>query len=378
MKLKLNLVGDSFSHLSGGNKGYSVHGKESQYIEWIRDGSAGETVYVDEGMETAFADARPGLKYGWLLESRFVVPDIVARIKADPRRYLETFALIFTHDSELLALDPKFRWCPASGYWIEEPKLYPKSKLVSMIASNKAMTDGHRIRLAWVQKLKGKADVYGRGFNEIARKEQGLCDYMFSVAIENGCYTSYFTEKILDCFATGTIPVYLGTPDIGDYFNRDGIIDLTEDLRVTPELYRERLDAVRDNFERVQQYAALEDFIFLRHLNPPAEAAAFALAGQGALDAVGVVKAAETLVAEGLGQRAIELYRRWLTDTASPLAFAIYFNLGVALENAGDFPAAAQAYRRALSLNPGFGPAEANLAALLNRVGRAAAMEPGR
>ena len=34
---------------------------------------------------------------------------------------------------------------------------------------------------------------------------------MFSVCIENDVYDTYFTEKILDCFATGTIPIYKGT-----------------------------------------------------------------------------------------------------------------------------------------------------------------------
>ena len=55
---------------------------------------------------------------------------------------------------------------------------------------------------------------------------------MFSIAIENASYETYFTEKLLDCFATGTIPVYYGAPDIGDYFNKDGIIDLSEEFDV--------------------------------------------------------------------------------------------------------------------------------------------------
>ena len=45
-RVKFNLVGDTFTHLTNGNKGYSVHGKESKYIEWVKDG--GEvTFYID-------------------------------------------------------------------------------------------------------------------------------------------------------------------------------------------------------------------------------------------------------------------------------------------------------------------------------------------
>ena len=40
-KLRLNLVGDTFTHLTGGNKGYSVHGKVSKHIEWVKDGGEG-------------------------------------------------------------------------------------------------------------------------------------------------------------------------------------------------------------------------------------------------------------------------------------------------------------------------------------------------
>jgi hypothetical protein len=53
---------------------------------------------------------------------------------------------------------------------------------------------------------KDRIDVYGRGISEIPNKEVGLKDYMFSFAVENDTYDTYFTEKILDCFATGTIP----------------------------------------------------------------------------------------------------------------------------------------------------------------------------
>ena len=161
----------------------------------------------------------------------------------------------------MLDLDERFKWCPTGGYWIKDAKIYPKSKIISFITSNKYSIPGHRLRLQWVEMLKDRVDLYGRGFNEIPNKEDGLCDYMFSIAIENAFYETYFTEKILDCFATGTIPVYLGTPDIGKYFNKDGIIDLTEEVYISEELYYNKMDAIRDNLERVKQFEVLEDFI---------------------------------------------------------------------------------------------------------------------
>lgn len=262
MKTKFNLVGNTFTHLTDGNKGYSVHGKESKYIEWVKDGTGEATFYIDSTLGQVDNDSFDGPKYGWLLESQYITPNIVDSVKRFPEKYLKKFDAIFTHNQELLKIDSKFKWVPAQGFWIKEPKIYEKTKMISMIASNKKMCEGHRLRLEWVERIGDQVDLYGRGFNEIFLKEEGLCDYMFSVAIENGQYETYFTEKLLDCFATGTIPVYLGAPDIGDYFNKDGIIDLSDEFDVSDEIYYNKLDAIKDNLERVKKMEVLEDFIW--------------------------------------------------------------------------------------------------------------------
>ena len=100
-------------------------------------------------------------------------------------------------------------------------------------------------------------------------KEMGLNDYCFSVAMENARSPGYFTEKILDCFATGTVPIYYGAPDIGDFFNPDGIIELTDGLDpslLDRDRYERMLPAVCDNFERCLQYEIPEDYIAKRYL----------------------------------------------------------------------------------------------------------------
>lgn len=264
-----NLVGNTFTHLTGGNKGYSVHGKEAKHIKWVA-GGAEDTFYIDRTLDHAFNDNTSNKKYGWLLESRYITPDIIEKVKVNHKKYTETFDLIFTHNQDLLALNDKFQFVPGCGFWIKDAKVYPKSKLVSMISSNKTMCQGHIKRLQWVNLLRDKVDLYGRGFQEIENKEEGLCDYMFSVAIENGEYSSYFTEKILDCFAAGTIPVYIGSPDIGNHFNIDGIIileNLDQIESLSEELYLSRLDAVKDNLERVKSMEVPEDYIYREYLS---------------------------------------------------------------------------------------------------------------
>jgi hypothetical protein len=267
-KKQYNLVGGGFNNYDNGNKASSIHKQESKYIEWV-DCGANETFYVDEAIDLAFDDEDSFKKYGWLLESKYIKPNIVEDVKRNYFHYVRTFDAIFTHNQELLSLHKKFKFAPLYGTWITEPQLYNKTKLVSMICSNKQMCKGHIHRLQWAQKIHDKVDFYGRGFNEISSKEEGLADYMFSVAIENASYETYFTEKIQDCFATGTIPVYYGSPDIGKFFNMDGIILLNDDFDtslLTSELYYDKLESVKDNLERVKNLPINEDYIYQTYL----------------------------------------------------------------------------------------------------------------
>ena len=70
MRKQFKLLNDSFIHLSNGNKGYMIHGKESKCIEWVHSGegkqqetfnsltSDDETFYVDKFLPVAFRDER--------------------------------------------------------------------------------------------------------------------------------------------------------------------------------------------------------------------------------------------------------------------------------------------------------------------------------
>jgi len=79
--MKCNLYGKAFTHLSGGNKGYSTHGKISKYIEWVFDNSADVSFYVDSYINSAFEHKDNKKKYAWLLESRYVKSEIYRDVK---------------------------------------------------------------------------------------------------------------------------------------------------------------------------------------------------------------------------------------------------------------------------------------------------------
>lgn len=231
-------------------------------IEWIFSGHEHNEMYIDEAISSVHVSDTK--KYAWLLESKKIIPDVYDNFINNIEFYTSVFDLIFTSDKNLYGAYEKIKFVPANTLWVKDINLFHKTKLISMITSNNNITLGHKNRLLWMEKVSGIADVYGRGINPINTKEDGLRDYMFSIAMENGYYKSYFTEKILDCFATGTIPVYKGCSDIGDFFNMDGIIILNDELdfnSLTEELYLSKMDAIVDNFNRVKNYVVLENFI---------------------------------------------------------------------------------------------------------------------
>ena len=92
---------------------------------------------------------------------------------------------------------------------------------------------------------------------------------MFSVAIENSSYNTYFTEKITDCFAVGTIPIFYGNKDIGEIFNPNGIIMLDDNFDIkslNKDLYQSKIDAVKENFEIACNMQTAEDYIYNKYL----------------------------------------------------------------------------------------------------------------
>ena len=57
-------------------------------------------------------------------------------------------------------------------------------------------------------------------------KYEVLSNYRFSLCFENMEMSGYVTEKIFDCFYTGTIPIYLGAKDITSLIPAGAFIDM--------------------------------------------------------------------------------------------------------------------------------------------------------
>ena len=256
----------------------------SVYTRWIRNGTGLVNLYVNGEALKVLEDDSDKPKFIWLLESREIIPDQYKFIEDNYDFVASRVDGIFTADQRLtneVGPDGKFLYCLSNAApWVMDRDIYTKSKLVSMIASNKGYTEGHRRRLkvvqAYVDKF-GQDDLYGWGLTHelpLKEKSRGLPEYMFSFACENANYPTYFTEKLTDCFACGTIPVYYGTAGVAQYFDPDGIIFLNEKSpwenipwdKLTPEYYESKKDVIQQNFEIAQCMRVAEDYMYGNYL----------------------------------------------------------------------------------------------------------------
>lgn len=260
----LNIVGNNFAHAPS-----STWYKKSKYINWMYGTKENPITFYLDNPYAGISDKNDGkLKFLWGIESPKYNNDFIHHCKINLDEVLDSYEMIFTYSDELLKLSPKFKFIPGNGYWIEESKIYKKTKLTSMICSDKSHTPLQQFRVNFANNNKDKIDVMGHLCRGLQTKEEGLVDYMFSVCIENDEHDTYFTEKILDSFATGTIPIYKGTRNVVNHYNQNGILFL-DDINLsdlTPELYYSKMEFIKDNFERVQPFYVLENWIYETYL----------------------------------------------------------------------------------------------------------------
>lgn len=86
-----------------------------------------------------------------------------------------------------------------------------------------------------------------------------LATYRFSICFENvGWIPGYITEKIIDCFLAGTVPVYLGAPNIESYIPRDCFVDASR-FATADELWLHLLNMGEEEYQQRRQ--SIADFM---------------------------------------------------------------------------------------------------------------------
>jgi hypothetical protein len=190
-------------------------------------------------------------------------------------QYSDNFTLIFTHDSRILEKPNAYFFNWANVWYTSDS---PKTKGISLVSSWKDWCPLHKARLSLAKlfDMSKKVDVYGT-WNEYGNPElkvpvkDYLENYKFSIVIENDIDDLWFTEKILNCFSTKTVPIYLGARKIGDVFNEKGIIRVNDWMEIPDvvnnldiDSYDSYLPYIEDNFERVKEYTIPWDERFFK------------------------------------------------------------------------------------------------------------------
>lgn len=260
-KDKLHIIDNLFPHAYS-----SSWYNRPEFFEWDRNYSD-EHVIITDNMLTSVDSITSKKKYAWLVESPMITPNAYEYI----RNNYNKFDLIFTFDKNLLSLSDKFILLPIGGCWIEEQDrvIHDKTKLISMTLSAKKITEGHRLRHEIVNnKLINGLDIFGYN-NPIQNKISGLKEYKFNIIIENTREDYYFTEKLIDCFITGTIPVYWGCPSIHEFFDDKGMITFSsldefnnKKNLINDEFYKNNYESVLKNYDIAKKYLVADDMIY--------------------------------------------------------------------------------------------------------------------
>ena len=264
----IKLVDTHFAHAK-----YSTDNQESKYINWDRspvNDNDELVIYTDTSLNTLNKTVKT--KIGWMLESPIITSGIHDWIGGN----YQDFDMILTNNRKHIEINPKvFKFSPTCGCWIlpKDQKVHPKKKILSGIFSDKKFTSGQTMRHQAVSNFKNKMDVFGRGYFPLPNKIYGLKNYAFHLVIENCKQDYYFTEKLIDCFTTGTIPIYWGCPSIGDFFDIDGMICFN-DIHELPniinslslDLYTSKIESVEHNFHVSKKYLMAEDYMYENYL----------------------------------------------------------------------------------------------------------------
>lgn len=262
---KVKIVDTAFDTPAATCRGYSP-----AYFEWDKTPGYASTKFFSDAMleQAAYDGSRKKIAILW--ECPFGRPDMYRDIIDMP-----WFDYVLTWNMSLLSLGGRYMKYIFGGTWIPLTDWYwkkDKYRECSIIYSEKLSHPGHKIRHACAEYVAAQ-DRYGRGYNRpIKSKVEALSPYRYSIIVENEKLDYWITEKLIDCFSQGTVPIYWGCPSIGDIFDMDGIItfdDPSELPNIISKLsehdYNSRRYAIKKNYWRAWEYKCPEDWWFINY-----------------------------------------------------------------------------------------------------------------
>jgi hypothetical protein len=268
---------------------FFVLGRYPRYIFWDRynHGLKNHFYTHDRILSTI---GKPQKKFALFIESETITPHFYKLFDKKPSLAKE-FDLVFTNSDKLLNNLENSAFFPGGGVYygtkthggeLKDNQYQFKTKNISIVSSFRTMCRLHEFRLEAARYYKNNnlADTFGTfDGGSWAKADSYLRDYRYSIVIENNISSYWFTEKILNCFASMTVPIYIGATKISEYFNSEGIIQIKAvsqnevSLKALDDAvkscgerdYNSRISAITDNYNRVREYLCIEDYIYTHY-----------------------------------------------------------------------------------------------------------------
>lgn len=262
--LAVKITDSTFPHISAIGLAGENRQRHPDLLRWDRTSGGYVHVWTDIRLDEVIGDPTPK-KVALLIEPRGL-----SEVHYDKAWELRShFHSILTYDRQLVEEGEPFKFYPVGGSWIREWDMFHKSSEVSILTSDKKTTQGHLLRHAIVERFEDRLHVYGEPYTSyLPSKVPTLRRYRYAIIVESDQRDWYFTEKLIDCISQGTIPIYWGCPDIGRFFDMDGIltfgsVDELETVlkKIGPTDYKKRLPAAAWNLEAAREFRCAEDWI---------------------------------------------------------------------------------------------------------------------
>lgn len=206
-------------------------------------------------------------------------PDEIKHLTNMVIKYHKNFDYILTHDEHILNTCDNAILFEFGSTWINDYDYPEKTFEVSTLVGFKRQTVGHNLRhQLWLKQgeittpKKFFISRHSNGLininnNQIlGEKKDPLFNSQFHIVIENVNRKYWFTEKLIDTIKTKTVPIYLGCPNINEYFNTDGMIivnNVEEIINVCNSLtetdYIKRLPILEENYEKGKKFENLQE-----------------------------------------------------------------------------------------------------------------------
>lgn len=190
----------------------------------------------------------------------------------------DKYDVILTFDDKILNTCPNAELFEFGSCWVKDYDFETEKRFeTSFVVGGKNYTEGHKIRhQVWYNResiLTPKNFYMSSNFaldlknnyKFLGKKKNELFESMFHIAIENNRSNGYFSEKLIDCLYTKTIPIYWGCTDLHKWFDMNGILvfQTLEELisilnNLTPELYYKLKESVELNHIKSLQFLDYE------------------------------------------------------------------------------------------------------------------------